>query len=315
MDSAGRLLRLLGLLQNHPDRSSAELAATLGVTTRTVRRDVERLRSLGYRVDASIGRSGYRLGIGPSLPPLLLDDDEVFAVTHGLRLVASAPVSGVEGAALAALTKLHQLLPGRVRQRVEAIDFATVQSDAPAGPHVSIDTLVLLAAACRERESMTFGYIGHDEERTERRVDPIRLVYLSQRWYLFGWDLDRRDWRTFRADRIEHPARNGHTFEHPDAPDPIEHVRDGVAAAGRAVTARVLIDVEPGDARHRYGRFAVIEPTADGRSILRMGSSDLGQVARHMASMSCTWTILDPPELRDEVLRHSRRLARFARRG
>jgi predicted DNA-binding transcriptional regulator YafY len=312
MDTAGRLLRLLSLLQERPDQSAAQLASALGVTTRTVRRDIARLRAFGYPVDASLGRPGYSLGIGSHLPPLLLDDDEVFAIVHGLRLVATAPVSGVDQAALAALAKLDQLLPGRIRERVQAIDFASFRTDGPAEQHVAIDTLIALTTACRERESVHFGYLDHDDARTERRVDPLRLVYVTERWYLFGWDLDRRDWRTFRADRIDHAVTTGHTFHHPDAPDAVQRVLEGIASVGRAVSARVWVNVEPDDARHRYGRFADIEPSGDGNSVLRLASNSLAQIARHMASMSCTWTILEPPELRDEMLRHSRRLAALA---
>src|SRR2546423_818735 len=170
------MLRVLSLLQDRRERSASDLAATLGVTTRTVRRDVSRLRDLGYPVDIAPGRSGYMLGTGGRLAPLLLDDDEAFAIAQGLRLVAGAPVEGVEAAALAALRKLDGLLPPRVRERVRALDVATVHVDASTGHPVSVDTLVALATACRERERVRFGYLDFEQTETARRVDAYRLV-------------------------------------------------------------------------------------------------------------------------------------------
>ena len=313
MDPSARLLRLLSALQGRPAVAAAELADRLGVTTRTVRRDVARLRSLGYPVDIDPGRSGYRLGAGGRLPPLLLDDEEAFAIAHGLRLAAAAPVEGVEDAALAALRKLDQLLPGHVRERVRAVDAATVHLDATITPLVSVDVLLLLASACGEREQVTFAYVDARGVVSRRRAEPVRLVHVDQRWYLVGRDRDREDWRTFRVDRISDAARTGHRFEVADVPDAAQRVIEGITVAGRQHVARVLVDVEPDDARRRYSRFAVVEPADDGHSILRMGADSLAQIARSIASMSCTWRILDPPELKAEIRAHARRLARLAR--
>lgn len=312
MDPAGRLLRLLSTVQDRPGQTANQLAHTLHVTARTVRRDIERLRSLGYQVDAEAGRSGYSLGVGNRLPPLLLDDDEAFAIAHGLRLAASAPVAGVDQAALGALGKLDQLLPERIRQRVRAVDVATIHTDGPTNHDTSIDTLILLAVACREHQTVRLNYEDFNGHRSDRRVEPLRLVFASRRWYLVGWDLDRRDWRTYRADRIERPTLTGHTFHHDNPPDAARRVLEGIAYLGRPVTARVLVDVDADDARRRYGQLAGIEPAPHGRSVLLLGGDDLNQIARHIASMSCTWTVLDPPELRDEVIRHSQHLARLA---
>ena len=313
MDPSARLLRLLSLLENRRTVSAAEVAERLGVTTRTVRRDVTRLRELGYPVDVDPGRSGYSLGAGGRLPPLLLDDEEAFAIAHGLRLAAAAPVGGVEDAALAALRKLDQVLPAHVRERVGAVDAATVHVDAAITPVVSVDGLILLASACREQERVTFTYADFRGAVSDRRVEPVRLVHVDQRWYLVARDCDRDDWRTFRVDRITNASRTGHTFEVGAVPDAAQRVIEGIALSGRPHAARVLVDVEPDDARRRYSRFAVIEPTDDGRSILRMGADSLDQIARSIASMSCTWRILEPPELVGEIRAHARRLVRMAR--
>lgn len=308
------MLRLLSLLQDHRERSALELAETLGVTTRTVRRDVTRLRDLGYPVDITPGRSGYMLGIGGQLPPLLLDDDEAFAVAHGLRLVATAPVEGVEDAALAALRKLDGMLPPQVRERVRALDIATVHVDASTGPPVSIDSLIALATACRESERTRFSYQDHGGTETARRVDPHRLVHVAGRWYLVADDCDRHDWRTFRVDRISNLERTGHTFVAGDLPDAARRVIEGILYTSHPHTAEVLVDVEPSDARRRYSSFAVIVPTGDGRSVLRIGSYSVDQIARHVASMSCEWKVLRPPELVDALVRHANRVRRFSRK-
>jgi predicted DNA-binding transcriptional regulator YafY len=313
VDPAGRLLRLLSLLQDRPERSAADLAEHLHVTTRTVRRDVTRLRQLGYPVATTPGHLGYTLGSDGKLPPLLLEDEEAFAIAHGLRLCAAAPVGGVEDAALSALRKLDQVLPPRVRERVRAIDAATIHADASAPPTVSVDNLLLLASACRNQERVTFTYVDFHGAVSDRRAEPVKLVYVDHRWYLVANDVDRRDWRTFRVDRLTSASRTGHTFEHVDVPDAMRRVIDGIRATGRPFSARVLVDVEPCDAKRRYSTFADIEKVDDGRSILHMNADSLAQIARSIASMSCSWKILEPAELQAEVATHAARIRRLAR--
>jgi len=313
MDPAARLLRVLSLLQDRREQSATELADTLGVTTRTVRRDVTRLRDLGYPVDITPGRSGYTLGTHGRLPPLLLDDDEAFAIAHGLRLVATAPVEGVEEMALAALRKIDALLPTRIRERVRAVDVATVHVESTSAPPVSVDALVALATTCRECERVRFAYVDFDEVVSERRVDPHRLVHVVGRWYLVAFDCDRDDWRTFRVDRIADVERTGQTFAPRDMPDAARRVIEGILYTSHPFTAEVLVDVEPADARRRYATFAVVEPADDGRSILRIGSYSMDQIARYVASMSCEWRVVRPPELVDAIVAHANRMRRFAR--
>src|SRR4051794_4307595 len=202
LETSARLLRLLSLLQARRDWTGTELATRLGVTTRTIRNDVERLRGLGYPVDARRGvAGGYRLGTGGALPPLLLDDEEAVAVAVGLRTAASGTVAGIEETSVRTLAKLEQVLPSHLRRRVNALQSFTVQAPG-AGPTVEPRALAAIASACRDHEGLRFAYRSHDGASTRRRVDPHRLVHLGRRWYLVAWDVDREEWRTFRVDRI-----------------------------------------------------------------------------------------------------------------
>src|SRR5689334_21852396 len=202
-ETSGRLLRLLSLLQSRRDWTGTEIADRLGVTTRTVRNDVERLRELGYPVGARPGvAGGYRLGSGGTLPPLLLDDEEAVAVAVGLRTAASGSIAGIEEISVRALAKLQQVLPTRLRHRVSAFQGYALAGTV-RGPRVDPDVLTLIAGACRDHERLRFDYRTHAGATGRRLVEPYRLVLERQRWYLVAWDRDREAWRTFRVDRIE----------------------------------------------------------------------------------------------------------------
>ena len=230
-DTPGRLLRLLSLLQQRALWSGPELAERLGVTTRTVRRDIDRLRTLGYHVDAGPGATGgYRLGIGASLPPLLLDDDEATAIAIALGLSAGGTVQGVEEPALAALAKLDRLLPSRLRARVDAVRRTTL----PLGgaDRVAADVLVTVAHAAAEQQRLRIDYVDREGRPTQRRVDPYRLLSTGRRWYLVAFDVDRNDWRTLRADRIVAVVATGHRFRRDDPPDAVELVSRASGVSG-----------------------------------------------------------------------------------
>ncbi|APU16880.1 MULTISPECIES: helix-turn-helix transcriptional regulator [Actinoalloteichus] len=212
LETSARLLKLLSLLQARRDFSGAELAERLGVSRRTVRRDVERLRDLGYPVHASQGISGYRLGAGAALPPLLLDDDEAVAVTVGLRTSAENSVAGIEESALGALAKLEQVLPSRLRHRVAVLHSTTMRVGDTSGPQVSSQTLMAVADACHRRERLRFDYAGPRGGVTIRTVEPHNLVSFSRRWYLVAFDVDRDDWRAFRVDRLTPRTPTGPSF-------------------------------------------------------------------------------------------------------
>lgn len=222
LETSARLLKLLSLLQTTREWSGTELAQRLDVSTRTVRNDVERLRELGYPVHATRGATGgYRLGAGAALPPLLLDDDEAVAVTVGLRSGASGSVAGIEEASLRALAKLEQVLPSRLRHRLNALSTytSTVEPMGRGGPQVSTEVLTAIVAACRDRERLRFDYTSFDGKPSRRDVEPYQMVNWGRRWYLVAWDVGRGDWRTYRADRIEPKIPTGPRFTPRPLPD------------------------------------------------------------------------------------------------
>lgn len=315
MDTAARLLRLLSLLQSQPAWRGDELADRLGVTTRTVRRDVTRLRSLGYPVDAAAGiEGGYRLGTGGRLPPLLLDDDEAVAIAVGLRVAATSTLAGAEAAVVAALAKLDQVLPSRLRERVGAVHAATIPLPGPELPTIDAEVLVTLATGCRRGEGIRFDYRDHDGNETERSVEPYQIVHTGRRWYLVGRDRDRREWRTFRVDRVGAPILTGHRYTFEDPPDAAALVSEGTTVAPWDIEARFLVSAPPADVRRFYPpTMAVVE--ADGgdgsaRSLLRISANHIGPLVRFAMGIPFPFEVLDPPELRSEVRKWAARITR-----
>ncbi|WP_283133438.1 helix-turn-helix transcriptional regulator [Rhizohabitans arisaemae] len=220
-DTSARLLALLSFLQTPREWPGSELAQRLGVSPRTIRRDIDRLRDLGYPVEATMGAvGGYRLVAGKAMPPLLLDDEEAVAIAVGLRAAAGSPVEGIEDASVRALAKLEQVLPARLRQRVRSVGAATVSVATAEGPGVAPEALVLIAGAVTGRERLRFAYQGWDGARSRRLAEPYRLVASGRLWYLLAFDVDRDDWRIFRVDRIEEPRLTGARFPERDTPEP-----------------------------------------------------------------------------------------------
>jgi predicted DNA-binding transcriptional regulator YafY len=295
-----RLLRLLSLLQMHRDWTGTELAGRLGVTTRTIRRDVDRLRELGYPVHAVMGPvGGYRLGAGASLPPLLLDDDEAVAVTLGLQNNATGTVTGIEEASLRALTKVEQVLPARLRHRVDALRGAVVAMPPryDPGPSVDADSLTAISAAIRAAETLRFGYRSHTGDETRRSVEPHRVAHWSRKWYLVGWDTDRADWRTFRIDRMSLRAPNGRRFTHRPSPD-----GDVVAYLRRTMGVamwphRCVIHVHA-PAEDLAGRVeGIVTPIDDHTCRLEMGSDSYALAALVVGMLDAEFEVESPPEL------------------
>ncbi|MFD0363867.1 helix-turn-helix transcriptional regulator [Nocardia sp. GCM10030253] len=211
-DTPARLLRLLSLLQTPREWPGSELADRLGVTDRTVRRDIDRLRELGYPVEATMGAmGGYRLVAGTAMPPLLVDDDEAVAIAVGLRAAAGYAVAGIEEASVRALTKLEQVLPAKLRRRVHILGTALVPSTAD-GPTVAPEVLTVLAAAVTNRERVRFTYLDGAGAESKRHAEPMGLATSNRRWYLVGYDIDRNGWRIYRVDRIERPNATGSRF-------------------------------------------------------------------------------------------------------
>jgi predicted DNA-binding transcriptional regulator YafY len=313
LQTSARLLRLLTLMQTRPTWVGADLARRLEVTDRTLRRDVDRLRSLGYPVQATVGAGGgYRLGAGTSMPPLLLDNDEAVAVVIGLRTALRGSVSNIEEASGRALTKLEQLLPTRLRRRVAALQTAIVS--APRNVEVvSSRTLTALAAACHEHLRVTFGYRGHAGDTSRRSVEPLRLVHTGRRWYLVAWDVTRRDWRTFRVDRIGDVAESGERFapRPPPAEDLGRYVSEGASQAAFPFRARVLLHA-PLEAAARalppeYGHLEAVDAR---RCIATMGSRSAEELAPWLGALGFELEILDPPELAAAVRAVAGRLTR-----
>lgn len=300
-ETTGRLLRLLSLLQARPGWSGEDLAQRLEVTPRTLRRDMARLRDLGYPVDATPGRyGGYRLVAGGAIPPLLLDEDEAVAVAWGLRAAATWALPGFEDPAVMALAKIEQVLPGRVRERIHALSDATVRvgSTWSSDSRLDVGTLVTVARARQTPERLRFTYRDAVGKESERHVEPYQLVHASRRWYLFAWDRDREDWRSFRVDRIAEARATGMRFERRPAPDAAEFVAEGLAVGVYRYQARVALQVPIDDARRMVPpTVAVLE--ADGeRTLMRIGADEPGWIARYLAGLPCRFTVLEPDELR-----------------
>src|SRR3954466_15606243 len=208
--TSSRLLTLLSLLQARRDWPGTELADRLEVSGRTIRRDIERLRDLGYPVESMTGPAGgYQLRAGAAMPPLLLDDDEAIAIAVGLRTAAGASVAGIEETAVRALVKLEQVLPAHLRRRVQALQSTTTTLTFGGGPQVDPQCLSVIAAACRDHERIRFGYRARDGSEPRRGVEPHALVNAGRRWYLVAFDPARTGWRTFRLDRVVRPAATG----------------------------------------------------------------------------------------------------------
>ena len=310
MDSAERLLKLLALLEGRIDWTAVELAWRLEVTTRTVRRDITRLRDLGYPVEAMAGPGGgYRLGAGGKMPPLLLDDEEAVAVALGLRVAATSAVGGIEESSLSAMTKLEHVLPPRLKTRLEDITEATVSVPGVPLPEIEQASLAVASAATRARERIRFDYVDARERRSERHVEPLRVVHTGRRWYLVGFDLDRDDWRTFRLDRLSSAWRTGMRSARRETPDPVELVQRGIAVEMWQHRARVVLDVDVDRARRTIaGTVGTLEPIDESSSLLLIGADEVGWIARYLLSLPFGFTVEEPGELIDELADIGRRM-------
>ncbi len=300
LETSARLLRLLSLLQARRDWTSTELATRLGVTTRTIRNDVDRLRGLGYPVDARPGvTGGYRLGAGGALPPLLLDDEEAVAVAIGLRAAASGSVAGLEETALRALAKLQQVLPSRLRRRVSA--FQAYALPVPSrDPQVDPDVLTLIAGACRDHERLRFDYRTHSGEASRRSVEPYRLVNDRRRWYLLAWDTDRDAWRTFRIDRIKPRGPAGPRFMPRALPPDGEiaaQVARGTGEATWRYRARVIVYAPAAHVQARLPIPIEVKSLGEDRCVFEPGSDHPQMLALYLGMLDADFEIIDAPGL------------------
>ena len=300
LQTSARLLRLLSLFQAQRYWSGAELSQRLDVTARTLRRDVDRLRSLGYPVHSTAGvAGGYQLGAGANLPPLLLDDDEAVAVALGLRTAASGSVSGIEEASVRALLKLEQVLPPRLRNRVAALHGSIVQL-GNRGTVVEAGRLAAIAAACRDCEKIRFRYNDRSGSSTTRAVEPHKVVHTGYRWYLVAWDVGRQDWRTFRVDRIDGKIKLSTRFRprKPPEGDFVAFVSKSLSQVPYPYRARVTLHAPVEVIAKRVPPAAgSLEATGPSTCLLQTGSHSLEAIAIHLAWLGVDFEVHEPLEL------------------
>ncbi|MCK2238900.1 MULTISPECIES: YafY family protein [unclassified Crossiella] len=300
-DTPGRLLTLLSLLQTPREWSGTVLADRLGVTTRTIRRDIERLRELGYPVQATLGaEGGYRLVAGAAMPPLLLDDEEAVAIAVGLRTAAGQAVQGIEEASVRALTKLEQVLPSRLRRQVASLGSATVPMYGPPAALVDPENLTVLAAAVANRERVRFGYQAGDGAESKRLVEPHRLVSSGRRWYLVAFDVDRDDWRIFRVDRVAEPRAIGaRSLERTlPAADAAEYVTNKLYSLVPTYRAVATIHAPASRLAGVLGdRPADLEVVDENTCRLHSHTDTLEWLAFRLAMLGCEFEVHSPPEL------------------
>jgi predicted DNA-binding transcriptional regulator YafY len=310
-DPAVRLLRLLGLLQRRPQWSGTELAGLLEVDPRSIRRDIARLRSLGYHIEGTTGAvGGYRLTGGNDVPPMLFEDDEAMAVAVVLGLSAGAAVPGLERGTLSALAKLDRLLPPRLSAQLIALRAATVSLVAPTEV-VPTESLIQLAQACEHNLLATFAYCAHSGALSDRRVEPHRLVATDRRWYLVAYDLDRLDWRTFRVDRTSAVHLPGHTFVPRDLNDPGRMVAEAISTTVYEYRALVCIDASAEEVTRLIPpHFGVVVSATEDRTIVKLGSDDFEWLASYLIGLGRSFEVIEPIEFRDRMVELGQHLLR-----
>jgi len=306
LETSARLLRLLSLLQTPREWTGAELAERLGVSSRTVRNDVDKLRELGYPVLASRGPAGgYRLGAGAAMPPLLLDDEEAVAVAIGLRVAVTRAVAGMGDASLGALAKLEQVLPARLRARVSGLQsIITPVPLAPEGPVVDPDVLTTVATACRASELLRFSYASHDGTVSDREAEPYQLVNWGRRWYLVAFDVGRNDWRTFRVDRVTPRTPGGRRFTPQPLPaaDIADWVARRVATGGWSHRARVTVYAPAAAVLERIGPYVgTVTAVDDQTCLLDTGSDSMATMAVYLGLLGWDFRVDSPSGLVAEV--------------
>jgi predicted DNA-binding transcriptional regulator YafY len=315
-----RTLRLLSLLQSRRYWAGAELADRLEVSPRTLRRDIDRLRELGYPVEAQRGvDGGYQLAAGAVLPPLLLDDDEAVAIGVGLHsAIQAGTVTGIEESSLRALSKVIQVMPSSLRRRIDALAEMTVPMPwRESGVSVDAEILVSVAQACRDGERLGFAYTNHSGAPSDREVDPHRLVLLGRRWYLVAWDLNRFDWRTFRLDRLTDPRVTGAHAIPRDLPaeNAAAFVRSSIETATSRYQVEVLIDAPAAVVRERVGPWGTLDDVGSGQCRFHMISDSLDWPTMVLGNAGAEFEVVSPPELVDHLRGRARLFERAMARS
>lgn len=308
-----RLLRLLSLLQSRREWTGAELAERLEVTGRTVRRDIDHLRELGYPIHGTTGLAGgYHLESGRHLPPLLLDDEEAIAIAAGLRTAAGAGIAGVDEASIRALAKLEQLLPSRLSLQIDAAAAATSAVAVPAGTQLDPLTLGTVAAACRDHEMLAFDYRTRQGHTGRRRVEPHSLVAVTGLWYLVAYDPGQGDWRVYRLDRVTAPSptRNHFTPRPLPASDPAEFLRQRLRRAPYRYQVTTTVSLGAAAVRSRLPRLLPTRLRVRGpdRCEIDLSDDSIGSLVSDLARLEAELHLDGPPETLDAIARASRRL-------
>lgn len=308
------MLRLLSMLQTHRYWPGSELSERLDVSPRTLRRDIDRLRELGYSVDAVRGvAGGYQLRAGGALPPLLLEDEEAVAIAVGLQAAASGSIAGMEETSVQALTKVIGLMPPRLRRQMDAIRSQTENLPWRGGPELDPALLATLAQACRDDEPLRFTYTAREAEPTDRWVEPHRLVTLGRRWYLVAYDRDRQDWRSFRVDRIGEPRTTGQRFRPRALPaeDALSFVQAGIKRMPQRYAVRVRVQAPVEEVASAVGHWGTASGE-DGDCLLEMNLDSLEWPVVVLMGLDADFTVESPPELVQLLGRAARRFAAVA---
>ncbi|MGW3010138.1 helix-turn-helix transcriptional regulator [Streptomyces sp. NPDC001219] len=308
--ASARLLRLVSLLAARPSWTCGELADRMAVTDRTVRRDIAKLRDLGYTVESDPGPwGGYRLRAGARVPPLILDDEEALAVAVGLREAALSGALGGDQAALSALLKLRQVLPRRIADRLGEMDDTFVHTPRHGGPQISAGMLLELAAACRRGERARLSYRDWEGRATVREVDPYRLVHTERRWYFVARDVTQAQWRTFRADRVDRLQPTGHPRELIDPPDPALLVSRSVATGPYPLHATIRLPVPMDEAlRLIPSSVGSHRPEGPDATLVDIGGPDAEGLAGYLLSLATPLQVLSPDAVRQALLRRAQEL-------
>jgi len=319
-NTSTRTLRLLSLLQARRYWPGGELAERLGVSPRTLRRDIDRLRELGYPVEAQRGvEGGYRLAAGAALPPLVVDEEEAVALAVGLQAAAQGAVEGIAETSARALAKVVQVMPGRLRRRVEALGTMTVPASWPGVAAANVDPAVLttVALACRDSERLRFSYTAADGQRTARHTEPHRLALLGRRWYLVGYDLARQDWRSFRLDRLISPYATGARFRPRELPaaDAAAFVRASIGSIRTVHEVEVVVAAPASAVREKIGRWAAVEGVDAQQCRVRMTADSLDWPTMALGAVGADFQVVSPPELLDHIRDWGNRFSRASATG
>lgn len=316
-NTSSRTLRLLALLQSQRQWTGDELAQRLATSVRTLRRDIQRLRDLGYPVQADRGvDGGYHLAAGAALPPLSVEDDEAVALAIGLRAAAQGGVKGLEEASIKALTKIVRIMPPKLRRRVDALDAVIVPALSPHGPRVDASSLTLIAQACRDQERIRFSYTARSGEHTTRNVEPHRLVSMGPRWYLVAFDVDRHDWRSFRLDRLTDLRGGGARFRPRRLPakDAADFVRAGIRTASTVHTVEAIVHAPAAQVAQALGPWGTVHEIDATTCRLVMTADVLDWPAFALGAVGAEFEIVSPPEMIEHVREWGARFRRAAAR-